>query len=66
MEQIIDGLLAFARAGGEMKDAGLTADLHEVLDNALADIVGPAERAGAEVSLEPFGAIRVACSRARS
>lgn len=61
--QIIDGLLAFARAAGQ-RAPGASTELRRAVDSVLGDVAAQAEHTGAVVTVEPFGAIRVACAEA--
>ncbi|HZS36631.1 MAG TPA: HAMP domain-containing sensor histidine kinase [Polyangia bacterium] len=60
MNQIVEGLFDFARAGGRPEANG-RAELAAVLDELLVDFVPDAERAGAELIVEPFRPVAVAC-----
>jgi signal transduction histidine kinase len=62
LNQIIDGLLEFARSGAS-PPAGARADLEEVLGQVIGDLHPAAEAAHAELSVEPFTATQLACSR---
>jgi signal transduction histidine kinase len=61
MNRIIDGLLQFARAGGRPDRDGC-ADVAEAVAGVIADVRGDAERAGAELTVEPFAPAQVACA----
>lgn len=58
---IIDSLLAFARSGGQMHQES-SADVGSVIASALNGLSTEVDRVGAEVAVEPFVAVRVACS----
>jgi signal transduction histidine kinase len=60
-QQIIDGLLSFARAAGQSQ-SGERGDLGEVLGGVLAEAAPQAEEAGVELTAEPFGDVQVTCS----
>ncbi|MES1206996.1 MAG: HAMP domain-containing sensor histidine kinase [Pseudomonadota bacterium] len=61
MNDIIDGLLEFARAGATpARDA--SADLGDVLEEAVADLRPAAASAGASIVVEAFPPTRVACT----
>jgi signal transduction histidine kinase len=61
-QQIIDGLLSFARAGGRRPSQNEHTDLGEALSGVLAEAVAQAEGAGADLAAEPFRSVDVACS----
>jgi signal transduction histidine kinase len=58
---IVDGLLAFARAAGHVSPDS-SADLGTVMASALNGLSAEIDRIGAEVTVEPFVPVRVACS----
>jgi signal transduction histidine kinase len=60
MNQIVEGLLAFARSGGR-PEAGSRAELSAVLDELLVDFAPDVALAGAELTVEPFPSLAVAC-----
>jgi signal transduction histidine kinase len=62
IQSIIDGLLAFARAGAK-PEPGAHADLAECLTEAVHAHQAEADAAGVELMLEPLPACAVACSR---
>jgi signal transduction histidine kinase len=62
MQQIIDGLLAFARAAGDQSHSRESTDLGEALKSAFADLAPLAEDAGADISLGPVPDVKVACA----
>jgi signal transduction histidine kinase len=61
MTQLIDGLLAFARAGAR-PEAGATADLRGVVNDVLATFRSRAEEVAADVVVGVLPAVRVCCS----
>ncbi len=61
MNDIIDGLLEFARAGAT-PTLGASADLGDVLEETVADLRPAAASAGASISVEAFPPTRVACT----
>jgi signal transduction histidine kinase len=63
MDQIIDGLLAFARSGAN-PPSGARADLRTTLDEVIADVRASAEAVSAELKIVPFSATQLACSPA--
>jgi signal transduction histidine kinase len=58
---IIDGLLAFARAAGQVSHDS-SADVGTAIASSLNGLSAEVNRVGAEVVMEPFAAVRVACS----
>jgi signal transduction histidine kinase len=58
---IIDGLLAFARSGGQMRQ-GSSADVGSAIASAMNGLSTEVERVGVEVIVEPFTPTQVACS----
>jgi signal transduction histidine kinase len=58
---IIDGLLAFARAAGQVSQDA-SADVGTAIASALNGLSAEVERVGADVTVEPFTPVRVACS----
>jgi signal transduction histidine kinase len=58
---IIDGLLAFARAAGQVSHDS-NADVGSAIASALNGLSAEVERVGADVTVEPFTPVRVACS----
>lgn len=60
---IVDGLLAFARAGARPAPDERSR-LSEVLDEVRADLLPSAEQVGVELRIEPAPAIDVACTEA--
>jgi len=63
MNQIINGLLEFARAGAT-PTPGAWADLGAVLDEVLTDLRPAATAEGAELLVDPFPPTRLACTSA--
>jgi signal transduction histidine kinase len=63
MDQIIDGLLAFARSGAN-PPSGARADLRTTLDEVVADVRASAEAVSAELQVASFSATQLACSPA--
>jgi signal transduction histidine kinase len=63
MDQIIDGLLAFARSGAN-PPSGARADLRTTLDEAVADVRASAEAMSAELQIVSFSPTQLACSPA--
>ena len=62
MNNIIDGLLEFARAGAApARDA--SSDLGEVLNETVADLSGAAAAVQADIAVDPFPPTIVACTR---
>jgi signal transduction histidine kinase len=61
MNQIINGLLEFARAGAT-PTPGAWADLGEVLDEVLTDLRPAAMAEGAEILVDAFPPTRLACT----
>jgi signal transduction histidine kinase len=61
VEQIVDGLLTFARAGAN-PEPGAAADLRETIDGVMDEVREPAARAGVELRVVPIPPVRVACS----
>ncbi len=61
MNQIINGLLEFARAGAT-PTPGAWADLAHVLDEVLTDVRPAAMAEGAEILVDAFPPIRLACT----
>jgi signal transduction histidine kinase len=63
MAEIIDDLLAFASAGARsVPDA--TADLHKIMDEVVADFRPAAEAIHAELRVDKFSAVQIACTPA--
>jgi signal transduction histidine kinase len=60
MNEMIDGLLDFARAGGR-PDPAARADLALVLDRAMVDFIDDAGEAQADLAVEPVASLAVAC-----
>jgi signal transduction histidine kinase len=60
-DAILDGLLAFARAGGTPAP-GERARLSEVISATVTDLSGAAERDDVRLIVEPFADLAVACS----
>jgi signal transduction histidine kinase len=63
MDQIIDGLLAFAQSGAN-PPSGARADLRTTLDEVVADVRASAEAVSAELQIASFSAAQLACSPA--
>ncbi len=61
INEIIDGLLAFARAGG-VPDDGASADVALVVDGVLRDFVAEAEACGIELVVGPVAPAAVRCA----
>lgn len=61
MNGIIDGLLEFARSGANPKPDA-RADLNEVLNEVVSTLHPKAEAANAELRIEPFAPVQVACT----
>jgi signal transduction histidine kinase len=58
---IIDGLLAFARSGGQIRQDS-SADVGSAIASALNGLSTEVERVGVEVVVEPFTPMQAACS----
>jgi signal transduction histidine kinase len=63
MDQIIDGLLAFAQSGAN-PPSGARADLRTTLDEVVAEVRASAEAVSAELQIASFSATQLACSPA--
>jgi signal transduction histidine kinase len=61
VERLVDGLLAFARAGAT-EARGASAEVREVLEDVAAELRVAAASARVSLQVEPGGAARVACS----
>jgi len=58
---IIDGLLAFARAAGQVSQDS-SADVGPAIASSMNSLAAEVERVGADITVEPFAPVRVACS----
>jgi len=63
MDQTIDGLLEFARAGANPAP-GTSADLRHILDGIVSEVRFAAEAAGTELRIAPFPPTQLACGPA--
>ena len=63
MGKIIDGLLAFARAGAN-PPPGACADLRDILDEVASEVRFAADAANTELRIAPIPAVRLACTPA--
>jgi signal transduction histidine kinase len=61
VKQIVDALLAFARAGARA-DSGSRCELAAVLANVRADCAGPAAAAGIELTIDAPPGLELACA----
>jgi signal transduction histidine kinase len=58
---LVDGVFEFSRAGGKPK-VGEDADVAQVLDETLAEVLASKDEAKPEVTVEPFEPCKVGCS----
>ncbi len=61
--EIIDGLLEFARAGGNTRDNSSVTDLGEAIESAVAQMALEVEQSGVQLTVDPIAVpVQVACS----